>query len=167
MKMWNAANPSSSMRRKASSMSTKVQQPQTVNPVSSRAMRLVGRFYRWVAWAGVLATIFFTALMFIDQWRSMSMYYTSMWEVARNATLAGGLIFVTGLFMSGMAFLVSLLIEAGVKMLENSHEQTDLLRQMVLHQSDVTSKTRLREKASAREADLSPYEVPQQMQQRK
>ena len=134
---------------------------QSNSPVSSKALHRVGRFYRWVAWIGVVATIFFTGLTFVTQWRDMSQYmqYYTMWEVARNALLASGFVFVAGLFMCGMAFLVSLMIEAGTRMLDNSHTQVDLMRQLVRQRSDVTSSTRLKETRASAQVDLLPHMI--------
>lgn len=99
---------------------------------SSKALRMVGRMYRWVAWLGMVATVFFAGLMFVVQWRDMSRYdFYTIFDVLKNSVFASGIVFATGLFLCGMAFLVSLLIEAGLKMLENSHTQVDLTRRLV------------------------------------
>ncbi len=142
---------------------------QSNSPLSSKALHAVGRFYRWVAWIGVVATIFFAGLTFVTQWRDMSQYmqYYTTWDVIRNTMLPSGFVFVAGLFMCGMAFLVSLFIEAGTRMLDNSQTQVDLMRRLVRQQSDVTSSTRLSENITSQQTNVVQQVTSEQQGQRR
>ena len=80
--------------------------------------------------------------------------------------MVSGIVVATGLFLCGMAFLVSLLIEAGLKMLENSHTQVDLMRRLVRQQSDVTSTTRLGNNTASMQAHMQHEVEERQNRQR-
>ncbi len=100
-----------------------------------RALRLIGRFYRWMGWLGFVATALFTIYTAVTQWNMMSQgvdLYTKLWQTL----LVGGIVLALGLFLCAMAFLVSLFIEVGSRMMENSLLQTDLLQRLVREQDD-------------------------------
>ena len=126
---------------------------------SSRALHFVGRMYRWAAWFGLLAAILLAAWGFIDQWNVAVRWEKDLFRVFLSSAAFGGAFFIAGLFFCGMMFLVSLLIEAGLKMLDNSNTQVDLMRRLVRQQSDVKSTTRLGENAVSTQANLTQHVV--------
>ena len=102
-----------------------------------RALRLMGRFYRWIGWFGLGVTAFVMVYGFISHWNDLGRgfgvdTYTRLW----SSLFVAGTVMVIGLFACGMAFLVSLFIEVGSRMMENSLLQTDLLQRLVREQSD-------------------------------
>jgi len=102
-----------------------------------RALRFIGRFYRWMGWLGFVATAFFTIYAFMIQWNMLSRgfgvdFLHKLW----NSFLVAGLVLSFGLFLCAMAFVVGLFIEVGSRMMENSFLQTDLLRRLVREQTE-------------------------------
>jgi hypothetical protein len=124
-----------------------------------RALRFIGRFYRWMGWLGLVATAFFTLYAFVTHWNMLSRgfgvdFIHKLWQ----SFLVGGLVLAFGLFLCAMAFVVSLFIEVGSRMMENSFLQTDLLRRLVREQTEGDhdlAAARLMEH-NADEDDLSP-----------
>ena len=121
---------------------------------SHRALRLMGRFYRWMGWLGLVVTGLMMFYSFISHWNTLGRgfgidAYTKLWQ----SLIVAGTVLVFGLFVCGMAFLVSLLIEVGSRMMENSLLQTDLLQRLVREQSDHedTASARLMENDTANE----------------
>lgn len=102
-----------------------------------RALRLIGRFYRWMGWLGFVATAFFTIYAFNRQWQMLSRGFgTDPTRRLWDSLLVAGLVLAFGLFLCAMAFVVSLFIEVGSRMMENSFLQTDLLRRFVREQTE-------------------------------
>lgn len=131
---------------------------------ASRALRTVGRMYRWVAWLGLMVTIFMAGWGFLEQWRGVSRWQDT-WNTFLSSGAVGVGILIIGLVFCGVAFLVSLLIEAGLKMIANSQTQVDLMRRLVRQQSDITSTTRLDDNTAA--AQNLPQQVITETQHRR
>jgi uncharacterized membrane protein YhiD involved in acid resistance len=104
--------------------------------------------YRWVAWFGMIVTILLAGWGFLEQWRNLS-YWQDTWNKFLSSAGIGAMILIMGLIFCGTAFLVSLLVEAGLKMIANSQTQVDLMRRLVHQQSDVTSTRRLGENTAS------------------
>lgn len=102
-----------------------------------RALRLMGRLYRWAGWFGLGATSLGMVFAFISHWNLLSRGFGGdIFTKLSQSLVAVGIAMTFGLFVSGMAFLVSLFIEVGSRMMENSLLQTDLLQRLVREQSD-------------------------------
>ena len=102
-----------------------------------RALRYIGRFYRWLGWLGLAGTVFMTVYVFVAHWSMLSRgfgvdFFYKVWQ----SLMVGGLAMIFGLFLCAMAFVVSLFIEVGSRMMENSFLQTDLLKRLVREQTE-------------------------------
>jgi len=110
-------------------------------PSSAKGFRLVGKLYRWVGWVGVVLTVLATVYGVLAYGHQMATsdypYYGGFLNQLLMIFLLGLLIFLSGLSMCAVAFLVSAIIDTCVNITENNRARTDVLRRIVREQSDV------------------------------
>jgi uncharacterized membrane protein YphA (DoxX/SURF4 family) len=130
-----------------------------------RGLIWVGRLYRFAGWIGLGVTILFTIWGFFNQWSNMTRWGDDpfLWELVTQSLLAAGLCAIIGLFLSAIAFGISLGIQVGLTMMKNSNTQVALLRRIAQQQGEADSVLRLDEGFSTNGA-LSEVEQSQAAQ---
>jgi hypothetical protein len=133
-----------------------------------RGLLWVGRAYRLAGWLGLAATICFAVGAFAHHLRLMWDYvYFTRVDILLQCLLLATLILITGLVLSAVAFGISLGIQVGLTMMENSQTQIALLRRIAQQQSEDDSVLNLNENAlSEQESLLLHTPIEQQMMRR-
>lgn len=116
------------------------------SPSSSRPLlNFAKRFYRMVGWIGVCLTLILSTIGAVDLFGRSSDEVPLTYRLLFGFLTFLGLVFI-GLFVSGLAFLVSTCIDAATHTIENGQTQTELLRRLVREQSDLDAVSHLVEK---------------------
>jgi hypothetical protein len=110
------------------------------NPRMYRGLLWVGRAYGWVGWLGLVATACFTTGAFVHHMRVMwNVTYMTRADILLQSLLVACFFLVTGLVLSALAFAISLGIQVGLTMMENSQTRIALLRRLAQRQSEKDS----------------------------
>src|SRR6187549_2732687 len=110
------------------------------NPRMYRGLLWVGRAYRWAGWLGLVLTACFTTGAFVHHSRVMwNVTYLTRADILLQSLLVACFFLITGLVLSGLAFGISLGIQIGLTMMENSQTRIALLRRLAQHQSEKDS----------------------------
>lgn len=118
-------------------------------------LHLVKRFYRGVGWIGVALTLLLSAIAAFDLLGRMTPETLLTYRLL-GAFLSFIGLTVLGLFLSGLAFLISACIDAALHSMENGRAQTELLRRLVREQSDMDASSHLMEKGHSQTEQLYP-----------
>jgi hypothetical protein len=114
----------------------------STSPASPRPfLHLAKRFYHAVGWVGVAITLVLASVFGIDMWGRLNPDMLPTYRLIYAFVMFLGAIFV-GLFLSGLAFLISTCIDVACDTMENGRVQTELLRRLVREQSDVDASSR-------------------------
>jgi uncharacterized membrane protein len=116
------------------------------SPSSSRPLlNFAKRFYRMVGWIGIGLTLILSTIGAVDLFGRSSPETLLTYRLLFGLLTFLGLVFI-GLFVSGLAFLVSTCIDAATHVMENGQTQTELLRRLIREQSDLDAVSHLVEK---------------------
>jgi|GEM_PF-3762404 len=100
---------------------------------SYSAMRTVSKIYSFLGWLTLIGTVIFALIVLVNG-MSVRGYYSS--SLVTVAITVGSVLFTGGMMALGLLF-VAQLIQVFLELVENSRDQTELLRRMAREQSDV------------------------------
>ena len=132
------------------------------NPRMHRGLLWVGRAYRWGGWLGLVVTACFAVGAFAHHLRVMwNIPYFTRTDILLQCLALAGIFLIIGLTLSAIAFAISLGIQVGLTMMENSQTRITLLRRLAQNQSETDSLMRLRQN-SVSSPDLSQQAAGEQ-----